>query len=64
MIDGTKTPPSISGDDVDADVVATVSIEHFEQIINRKMNVQMAMMSGKIKVKGDMIAAMPLMKML
>lgn len=64
VIDGTTTPPSIKRDDLDAEVVATASIENFEKIINRKMNVQMAMMSGKIKVQGDMIAALPLMKML
>ncbi|MFA7556112.1 MAG: SCP2 sterol-binding domain-containing protein [Spongiibacteraceae bacterium] len=64
VIDGTTTPPSIHRDNIDVDVIATTSIENFKKIIGRKMNIQMAMMSGKIKVQGDMIAALPLMKML
>lgn len=64
VIDGTTTPPSITREDSAADVTATATVANFEQIMNRKMNVQMAMMTGKIKVQGDMIAALPLMKML
>ena len=64
VIDGTTTPPSISQDEREAEVTATATIDTFDKIINSKMNVQMAIMSGKIKVQGDMIAALPLMKML
>lgn len=66
LIDGMSTPPSVVADyqGDEADVSATATLDVFSKIINRKMNVQMAMMSGKIKVKGDMIAAVPLMKML
>lgn len=66
LIDGTTTPPSIvsdyQGDDADVSAAATVDV--FGQIINKKMNVQMAMMSGKIKVSGNMVAAVPLMQLL
>jgi len=64
IIDGTTTPPSIITTDTEVDITATSSIEIFSKIINKKMNVQMAMMSGKIKTKGDMMAAVPLMKLL
>ena len=64
VIDGTTTPPTIRRDDVEADVMGTATAENFSKILNRDMNAQMAMMTGKIKVSGDMIAAIPLMKML
>lgn len=64
IIDGTTTPPSITTTDTEVDITATSSIEIFSKIINKQMNVQMAMMSGKIKTKGDMMAAVPLMKLL
>ena len=61
LLDGTTTPPLIHCDDFEADITASASIENFERILDSKMNVQMAMIPGKIKVQGDMIAAMPLM---
>lgn len=62
IIDGTTQPPSISSDDTTADITVTASAENFEKILTKKMNPQMAMMSGKIKLSGDMMAAVPLMK--
>jgi len=59
-LDGTTTPPSVSNDDVDSDVTISVSMEDFLKLMNKQLNPQMAFMSGKIKLQGDMMAAMAL----
>ena len=59
-LDGTTTPPSVSNEDVDSDVTISVSMEDFLKLMNKQLNPQMAFMSGKIKLQGDMMAAMAL----
>lgn len=59
-LDGTTTPPSVSNDDNPADVTISVSMEDFIKLMNKQLNAQMAFMSGKIKLQGDMMAAMAL----
>jgi len=66
IINGHTQPLTIDTENTEeeVDVKATASLEDFAKIIHKKMNVQMAMMSGKIKIEGNMIAAVPLMKLL
>jgi putative sterol carrier protein len=59
-LDGTTTPPAVSNDDLPADVTITASLADFEKIVDKSMNAQMAFMSGKLKLQGDMMAAMAL----
>lgn len=59
-LDGTTTPPSVSNDDNPSDVTISVSMDDFIKLMNKQMNAQMAFMSGKIKLQGDMMAAMAL----
>jgi putative sterol carrier protein len=59
-LDGTTTPPNVSNEDVDSDVTISVSMEDFLKLMNKQLNPQMAFMSGKIKLQGDMMAAMAL----
>lgn len=59
-LDGTTTPPSVSNEDVDSDVTISVSMEDFLKLMSKQLNPQMAFMSGKIKLQGDMMAAMAL----
>jgi len=47
----------------DADAVITTSEETFEKIVNGEQNPTSAYMTGKLKVKGDMGAAMKLQKL-
>ncbi len=61
-LDGTANPPSVSTTDNPADVTITASLDDFVKVMNKQMNAQMAFMSGKIKLQGDMMAAMVLQK--
>jgi len=47
----------------EADVVLTASEETFEKIVSGEQNATSAYMTGKLKVKGDMGAAMKLQKL-
>lgn len=47
----------------DADVTLSMSEENFEKMVGRDLNPTTAYMSGKLKVKGDMGAAMKLQKL-
>jgi len=58
--DGNLTVSEGSGE---ADVTITTSDENFEKIASGEMNPTSAYMSGKLKIKGDMGAAMKLQKL-
>ena len=60
VIDATATPPTVSNDDRDADMTLIVSEENFEGLMDGSLNPQMAMMTGKIKIQGDMSVAFKL----
>ena len=47
----------------DADVTITTSEETFDKIVSGEQNATSAYMTGKLKVKGDMGAAMRLQKL-
>jgi putative sterol carrier protein len=47
----------------DADVTITTSEETFDRIVSGEQNATSAYMTGKLKVKGDMGAAMKLQKL-
>ncbi|MBT6176789.1 MAG: SCP2 sterol-binding domain-containing protein [Deltaproteobacteria bacterium] len=51
---------SVSAGDGEADCHITVDSADFLAIINGELNGQMAFMSGKLKVQGDMMLAMKL----
>ncbi len=61
-LDGTATPPTVSLSDDPADATISASLEVFDKLMNKQMNPQMAFMSGKVKLQGDMMAAMALQK--
>jgi putative sterol carrier protein len=54
---------SVTEGDGDADATISASEETFEQIASRDMNATTAYMTGKLKIKGDMGAAMKLQKL-
>ena len=51
------------GADADADATIRSSAENFERIVAGELNPTSAYMTGKLKVKGDMGAAMKLQKL-
>jgi putative sterol carrier protein len=48
--------------DSDSDITITVSMENFERIIDKKLNPKLALMTGKMRLKGDIRIAMRLDK--
>ena len=54
---------TVTEDGEDADAVISTSEETFEKITSGEQNATSAYMTGKLKVKGDMGAAMKLQKL-
>ncbi len=63
FIDGTGSSNTISTEDKPADCTVNISIEDFQSLIKGKLNPMSAVMSGKLKIDGDMGVAMKLQKL-
>lgn len=57
-IDATQSPAVVSNDDKPADCDLQVSIDNLVKMGNGDLNPMMAVMTGKLKIKGDMSIAM------
>jgi len=64
FIDGKNVPHSVSNDDYPADVTLKLSLETMNKLHRKELNGMMAVMIGKIKLEGDMMAAMKLNQVL
>lgn len=60
LIDGRSRPNQVLNTDGDSDITITVSMENFERIIDKKLNPKFALMTGKMRLKGDIRIAMRL----
>ena len=63
-IDATQSPATVSNDDKPADCDLQVSIDNLVKMGNGDLNPMMAVMSGKLKIKGDMGIAMKMGKVM
>ncbi|PSR08844.1 MAG: sterol-binding protein [Bacteroidetes bacterium] len=64
FIDGTGDTNVVSSEDLDADCTISITPENFLALTTGKLNPMMAMMTGKVKIKGDMGVAMKLQSLL
>lgn len=65
LIDGSDGQTNkVSKDDVEADTVITLDAETFNKLKDGSLNPMMAVMTGKVKIKGDMGLAMKLQSLL
>ncbi len=64
FIDGTGDSNVVSQDNNDADCTITTSVDTLVQLKNGDLNPMMAVMGGKVKIKGDMGLAMKLQSLL
>ncbi len=63
-IDMTGSPAVVTNEDKDADCTITTTMETLEALRSGSLNPMMAVMGGKIKIKGDMGVAMQLQSLL
>ena len=64
LIDMTQTPAVVTNEDAEADTVVTTTVQALDDMRTGKLNPMMAMMGGKVKIKGDMGLAMKLQGLL
>jgi len=63
-VDGQDGRVDVTQDgDAEPDVTITTSEENFQKLVNGELNPTTAYMTGKLKIKGDMGAAMKLQKL-
>jgi putative sterol carrier protein len=64
FVDGTGEKNVVSSDDSEADCVISTTMDTFQKLKSGDLNPMMAVMTGKIKIKGDMGVAMKLQSLL
>ncbi len=63
-IDTTQSPAVVSNDDKPADCDLQISLDNLVKMGTGDLNPMMAVMSGKLKIKGDMGIAMKMGKIM
>ena len=65
FVDGNQSPPKATADgDAEADCTITAQEETFQELIDGDLDPTSAFMTGKIKIDGDMSAAMAVARVL
>ena len=60
FIDASTAPNSVSNDSGDADVTMKISLDDYGKLLSGELDGQMAFMTGKLKVEGDLSGAIAL----
>lgn len=60
FVDATQSPPTLSHDDAEADLVLGLSIDTLRGLLDGTQDPNIAFMMGKLKIKGPMGLAMKL----
>lgn len=53
LIDGKAQPNRVTNTDEPSDIALTVSMENFQRIIDKQLNPKFALMTGKMRLRGD-----------
>lgn len=64
LVKGSSNPPAITREDGPAEVTLRLSEADLQEILNGSLNPQMAFMSGRLEVDGNMALAMQLAEVL
>ncbi len=64
FVDGTSDKNIVTNEDRDADCVISTTLDTLEKMKSGDLNPMMAVMTGKVKIKGDISLAMKLQSML
>lgn len=62
FIDGKSVPNQVHNTDQNSDITISVSMVNFERIINGQLNPKLALMTGRMRLRGDIRIAMRLDK--
>jgi putative sterol carrier protein len=60
LIDASSVPNRVSNEDVPADVVLTLSQENFRKIIDHEISPKVALMTGRMRIRGMLRIALRL----
>ena len=64
FVDGKGDKNVVTSEDKEADCVISTTIDTFNKLKSGELNPMMAVMTGKVKIKGDMGVAMKLQSLL
>ena len=62
LIDGRSVPNRVSNEDGASDITITLKLDNLEKILDQKLSPKIALMTGRMRLRGDIRIAMRLDK--